>query len=387
MTGLLLVLWACSGDEAHEHEGHDEHEGGAHTEGELAAGDHHDGELVIPAAMLRDLRITTASAKALVGDERVAVLGELTVNDDGYAEVGVSLPARVRKLIKAPGDTVEAGAPLIELESAELGQSRAGLAVAEARADQAERAAGRKRELAGGAISAREVEEAEADLKAAAAERRAAETSLAAYGVGTSTDGGTIFTLRSPLAGVVLTREAHRGEVVDASHVLFRVADLEHLWLMVHAFERDALRAREGTTVDVTFAALPNRTFTGTVARVGHEVDAASRTVPIRIDLENADGILRPGMSATARLPLGSGEGVVGVPAEAVQRCDAGWCVFVPKDPGHFETRAVGRGRELGAEVEVLSGLTVGETVVVDGAFLLRAEAEKQEGGGDEHHH
>jgi cobalt-zinc-cadmium efflux system membrane fusion protein len=61
--------------------------------------------------------------------------------------------------------------------------------------------------------------------------------------------------------------------------------------------------------------------------------------------------------------------------------------VFVPRDPGHFEVRPVGRGRELGGAVEILSGLEAGETVVVDGAFLLRAEAAKQAGGGDEHHH
>jgi cobalt-zinc-cadmium efflux system membrane fusion protein len=236
-------------------------------------------------------------------------------------------------------------------------------------------------------VSAREVEEAAADLASAEAELRAAESSLDAFGVGTGTEGGAVFTLRSPIDGTVLSRQAHRGEVVDAAHVLFRIADLSQLWLVVHAFERDALRATEGAAVDVTFAALPNRTFRGTVANIGREVDAVSRTVPIRIDLENPDGVLRPGMSATARLPLGSGEGVVGVPAEAVQRCDAGWCVFVPKDPGHFETRPVGRGRELGSEIEILSGLSTGETVVVNGAFLLRAEAEKQEGGGDAHHH
>jgi cobalt-zinc-cadmium efflux system membrane fusion protein len=377
---ILWILLSCSGEERR-----DEHEHADETH-EDRVEEEHPGELVVREDMLRDLRITTTAAKALAGDERVAVLGELAVSDDRYAEVGVAVPARVRKLIQAPGDTVTVGTELIELESAELGRARAEVAIARARADQARRSSERKTELAG-AVSARQIEEAAADLASAEAELRAAEASLAAYGVGTGTEGGAAFTLRSPIAGTVLSREAHRGEVVDASHVLFRIADLSELWLVVHAFERDALRATEGAAVDVTFAALPNRAFRGTVARVGREVDATSRTVPIRIDLANPDGILRPGMSATARIPLGSGEGVVGVPAEAVQRCDAGWCVFVPKDPGHFESRPVGRGRELGGEIEILSGLAAGETVVVHGAFLLRAEAEKQEGGADAHHH
>jgi cobalt-zinc-cadmium efflux system membrane fusion protein len=68
-----------------------------------------------------------------------------------------------------------------------------------------------------------------------------------------------------------------------------------------------------------------------------------------------------------------------------VQRVRNEWCVFLPKDGNHFEIRRIGRGRDLGGEVEILSGLTGNETVVVDGAFLLKAQAEKGEGGHDEH--
>jgi cobalt-zinc-cadmium efflux system membrane fusion protein len=71
-----------------------------------------------------------------------------------------------------------------------------------------------------------------------------------------------------------------------------------------------------------------------------------------------------------------------------MQRFENGWCVFLPRDEeGVFEIRKVGRGRDLGAEVEVISDLRAGERVVVDGAFLLKAEADKMRGGGAEHHH
>lgn len=61
--------------------------------------------------------------------------------------------------------------------------------------------------------------------------------------------------------------------------------------------------------------------------------------------------------------------------------------MFIPRDPGHFEIRVVGRGRDLASEVEIVRGLTVGETIVVEGAFVLKAEAEKARGGGEEHEH
>jgi len=93
-------------------------------------------------------------------------------------------------------------------------------------------------------------------------------------------------------------------------------------------------------------------------------------------------------MSATARVPVGGeGEAIVAVPAAALQRLAESWCVFLPEGRGTFEVRPVGRGRELGGEVEVLTGLGAGETVVVDGAFLLKAEAEKSRGEGEHHEH
>jgi cobalt-zinc-cadmium efflux system membrane fusion protein len=91
-------------------------------------------------------------------------------------------------------------------------------------------------------------------------------------------------------------------------------------------------------------------------------------------------------MSATARLPVGAtGAAILTIPVASVQRVRNEWCVFLPKDANHFEIRRIGRGRDLGAEVEVLSGLRAGENIVVDGAFLLKAHAEKGEAGHGAH--
>ena len=170
--------------------------------------------------------------------------------------------------------------------------------------------------------------------------------------------------------------------------VAFRVGDLSSLWLVAHAFERDAVRVAVGAPARVTLAAFPGRPFTGRVTHVGRQVEAESRTIPVRVELANPDGSLRPGMSASAWLQVSTAnENVVTVPVAALQRVRDQWVVFVPKSTRTFEIRNVGRGRDLQGEVEVLTGLQPGETVVVDGAFLLKAEAEKAEGGGDHHDH
>jgi len=156
----------------------------------------------------------------------------------------------------------------------------------------------------------------------------------------------------------------------------------------VHAFERDAVRVKVGASVRVAFSALPGRVFSSAVTLVGSQVDVDSRTIPIRINLANEEGLLRPAMSATASVPLGDETStVLAVPAASLQRLREDWCVFLPRGEDRFEIRPVGRGRDLGGEVEIVSGLQTGETVVVEGAFLLKAEVEKSRGEGEHHEH
>jgi cobalt-zinc-cadmium efflux system membrane fusion protein len=352
------------------------------------------GVLAIDPEMLRDLRITTTRAEARSGGEGVTLLGEVRVNEDAFSEVGVPIAARVVEVLASPGDRVEARQALAKLESPELGKARAEAVAARARASLARRALQRKRELAAERIVAgREVQEAQFEATAAEAELRAAEGALRALGVEAEEAAGEqrvdpVFTLRSPIAGSVLDRSVVRGQMTEPGKTLFRVGDLARLWLTVHAFERDAIRVAPGSQARLTFPALPGRTLVGQVTLIGSQVDTTSRTLPIRVEVENSDGVLRPGMSAAAWIPIGDEtDTIVAVPAAAVQRTDGGWAVFLPRDEGAFEVRGVGRGRDLGGDVEIVSGLAPGERVVVDGAFLLKAEREKSRGAGDHHDH
>ncbi len=350
-----------------------------------------DDLLRISPDMLRDLKVTTLVVEAHRGAEEAPLLGELQVDANRYATVAAPIPAQVVAIRASPNQRVGRGDVLVELRSVELGRARAEHMSAEAQVELARQTLDRKRTLSSERIAARrEVEEAEANLKAAEAVLRAAAAALASLGAAPETLGEdpSRFELRSPIEGVVLERTAVLGQQADPSQPLFEIAALETVWLVVQAFERDAARVRVGASGRVTFPALPGRTFEGRVDQVGLQVDADSRTVPIRMTLPNPDGLFRPGMSSTAAIDLG-GEGVpvVAVPAASLQRLDDDWVVFLPRDEGAFETRAVGRGRDLGGEVEVVSGLSPGETVVVEGAFLLKAEADKARSAGEAHEH
>ena len=365
----------------------DEHEESA----ERSSPDTAESELRIADEMMRDLQVTTTVVSAHVSANEAAMLGEVEVDPDRYAEVSTPIPAQITALRAGLNAAVKRGQAVAELRSVDVGRARAALLTAESRVTLAQNVVDRKRALAADRIVAlREVQEAEAGLTAAQAEYRAATASLQALGVaptGTA-DDPSAFSLRSPISGTVLERAAAVGQQADPSRPLFRIADLSRVWVVVQAFERDAARVRQGAAARVTFAALPGQTFSATVASVGRLVTPESRTVPIRLSITGETTGLRPGMAATSVISVGEGGGtIIAVPTAAVQRINADWVVFVPRDDGRFEIRKVGRGRDLAGEVEIISGLKAGETIIVDGAFLLKAEADKARGQGEEHGH
>jgi cobalt-zinc-cadmium efflux system membrane fusion protein len=297
------------------------------------------------------------------------------------------------RLLAAPGDVVREGQLLVKLQSPELGKARAEYASAGARVTLADGALKRKRDLADERIvPQREVQEAEAAATEARSALRAASAALTALGVppspNTDNEGRepATFGLRSPVGGTVIERNILRGQMLDPSTPAFRIANLSTLWLTVHAFERDAVRIAKGAPARLSFSALPGQEFRGAVALIGSQVAKESRTVPIRIDVRNQRGLLRPGMSGSATVPVGaSANRILTIPVAAAQRVRNEWCVFLPRDASTFEIRTIGRGRDLGGEVEVLSGLRAGETIVVDGAFLLKSQAEKGEAAHEPH--
>ena len=389
---VAMVGAGCSGKREAKGDHHEAREEGHDHEPDEHSGQPEDHlRLRIDHEMLRDLRITTAKAEARAAGERVTALGELAVDQETYAEVASPVPARVVKVLARAGDLVEAGQPLAWLHSAELGKARAEVQAARARHDRAAQALARKRELAAEKlVTGGELQEAEAAAATAASEVRLALAALEAFGrSGDGAAGAARLTLRAPLAGTVIERTVVMGQLADPAHTLFRIGDLSHLWLTAHVFERDAMRVKIGGKASVVFAADPGRPVEAAITAIGREVEPSSRTVPVRLDVPNADGALRPGMSATVALPLGDDTArVVAVPLTSVQRVGDHWVVFLPgPEEGVFDVRPIGRGRELGGEVEVLSGLAAGEVVVVDGAFLLKAESDKARGEGAEHEH
>lgn len=385
LYALSLASFACgqpSTPEEHSSSPPAASEGNAHPE--------EDDAIHLSNDMARDLRVSTARVEERLGTGQVVVLGQIAPDQARYAEVAPFTSGQLVRVLVEQDGQVNTGTALAELRSSEVGRARADLLSANARLELAQQTVERKRALAGERIvPTREVQEAEAVFRAAAAEVRAATANLRALGAADQ-DGevdSSLFVVRSPIAGRVVERRTVLGQHADTDRPLFVVADLSRVWLIAQVFEREAVNIRVGSVAHVTMTALPGQEMDGRVTQVGRQVDPGSRTVPTRIELRNPTGTLRPGMSASVRVEVsGATSKMLTVPAAALQRVGQEWLAFVPESGQGFQMRRVGRGRDLGNDVEVVSGLAAGETVVVEGAFLLKAEAEKRRNGSETEH-
>uniref|UniRef100_UPI002DD67EBE efflux RND transporter periplasmic adaptor subunit n=1 Tax=Dokdonella sp. TaxID=2291710 RepID=UPI002DD67EBE len=282
------------------------------------------------------------------------------------------------------GDKVKAGQTMAELESAEVGQAQAAYLTARASSFAAEANLRRERELAERKVSSeRERELAEAAAITQQAELAAAMQRLRALGLRQSdisqirdARAGRV-SLLAPIDGTVIRREVSLGQAVQSASDAFQVADLSRLWVLLDLFEKDLPHVHSAQRAEIRTEAYPGRTFPAQVALIGSVIDEKTRTAPVRVEFDNSEGLLRPGQFVTATL---QGEATVAqtavltVPRKAVVTVEGKPLLFVQTGSGRFERRSVELGPSGGSLIEVRSGVSEGELVVVDGGFLLKSE-------------
>lgn len=336
------------------------------------------------ALALSDIEVGVASIASRGG---LRVTGTITYDQNLVSHVGPKTQGRVTDLRAELGSRVREGDILAHLESPDVGVTRSQLVEAEALLAIAQETFDRETRLeAAGISSRREVLDAEGQLRTIEASLRSAEERLRLFGAAAHGDGGH-FDVVAPYDGVVVERHAGRGEVVGPADQLFTIADLTVLWIELDIFERDMSRVTEDQPVELTTAAWPGRSFPARIVYVADVLDAQSRTVRARVEVDNSDGALKPGMFATAFINTAAGRTVVAVPRDAVQNVEGQDVVWIPGDEaGAFLANPVLLGEELpGGMVAIEAGLTAGDPVVVAGAFTLKAELAKGEFGGHGH--
>ena len=306
-----------------------------------------------------EVAATTAVASVQPFTHTVPAIGSVVPRPGHFAALGAPAPGRVARVYVAPGDRVATGAPLVQLEQASFAAAASG---ANAALSAAERAYERAERLSKeGIVPRRDVEQAAAELaamrSAAVSARRAQQLSV----------------IRSPIAGVVTRMSAVLGAQVDAGQTLVEVADPSAFDIELSVGPTEAAEVRPGARVTLSAGEKTGGESLGggTVTSVGAAVDSGSRAVPVRVAPASPKRALRLGESVYGEIGVGTRADAVVVPVEALVPEGEGYRVFVVDAQGRAAARDVTIGGRTEHDVEILSGLKGGETVVTRGAFGL----------------
>ncbi len=188
-------------------------------------------------------------------------------------------------------------------------------------------------------------------------------------------------TINSPSSGYIMERLVLPNMYVEPATKLYTLADLSHVWVNAQVFQNDVGRLKRGDTSSIMVDAYPGRTFIGRVEEILPQVDTTTRTVKVRVAVNNPGVTLKPGMFVNVVLKSGLGRQLV-VPASAVFQTGLRQVIFIDHGNGSLEPKDVSLGARVGDDFVVLKGLQAHQQIVTSASFLLDSESQLQAAAG-----
>lgn len=304
-------------------------------------------------------------------EKLVRTVGTISYSEQGLANVTMKIAGWVQTVhVNQTGVPVKKGQPLFDFYSPQLFSAQQEYRIA---LDDLEKA--RKR----GSSEALEMAQARAD---SAKERLVLFdiTNEQIQEIEKAKGLSKTLTIRSQIDGVVTDKEVVEGAYLEAGMTAYRIADLSKVWVMGKVYESDLPFIQVGQSAQMTLDYIPGKSFAGAIDYVYPYLQEGTREVQVRLVFANPDNQLKPGMYATITIRSALAEQAVLVPDMAVIDTGRRKVVYVLREPGKFESRAIQTGaRSGGNEYQVLEGLEPGQTVVVSGQFLLDSESRLRE--------
>lgn len=345
-----------------------------------------DPSVVVPSPELLDqLKLSDVGTRPVA--ETLRVSGRIDFDEQRLARIGATVTGRVTDIDALLGQRVRKGDVLARLNSSELSSQQLAYLKARAQLELNRRNAERAKALfEADVIGAAELQRRESEYQISKAETRAASDQLQLLGVSPAAidrlskqgEVNSVTPVAATMSGVVVERKLAQGQVVQPADSLFVVADLSRLWAVAQVPEQQVSQVKAGQAVSIEVPALGNEKLVGKLIFVGQTIDPETRTVLVRTELDNRDGRLKPAMLASMLIEAKPVERLV-VPASAVVRESDEDHVFIAEGEGAFRLAKVKLGPEQGGVRVVQSGLKGGEKLVVDGAFHLNNERNRQE--------
>jgi len=356
------------------------------------------GVAKIDPALAQGLIETQAVRAEQHAGRRLNLTGEVQLDLTRVVEIASAGAGRVEEIRRILGDTVAVPDVLAVIQSSEFGTAQAAFLEARAKLDLAQQTHEREKQLREQKISSEaDYLVARSELATAQAMVSAARKRLQLFGLSheqiesfAKADSEAPFgqlTLTAPISGTIIDQSIIRGQLIDATHTLYRIADLSRVWVWCNAYESDLAalheRVASGRPVpaEIRVGAFAQTTFRGTVDMIGSQLDRETRTLKVRVVADNPEGRLKPGMFVKVSIDLDGSQTVLRAPATAVLS-DAGQdFVFTRLTDELWVRRDVTVGPVSAGLVEVHSGLNDGDVIATKGAFMFKSEILKEKMG------
>jgi cobalt-zinc-cadmium efflux system membrane fusion protein len=329
--------------------------------------------------------LKVAEVQALPFRSMLRADGNIAFNDDALTPVFSPYSGRVLRLHAKLGDVVKKGMPLMTVEAAEFVQGQSDVATAKANVELARATERRQHDLFdAGAAALKDWRQAQAELASAQAAHAAARGRLRILGKSDAEIDGlergvtpsTAAVVTAPISGTVTQRQVGLGQYIasaatGAANPQFTIGDMTTVWLVANVREGDAPALRVGQPIEVRVLALPGRTFSAKIAWIGAAVDPVTHRLPVRAEVQNREGLLKPMMFASFSVATSETVQAPAVPHTAVVYEGEKTRVFVVSADGGIAVRNVEVGRHEGDMIEIVGGLRPGEKIVTAGTLFV----------------
>jgi cobalt-zinc-cadmium efflux system membrane fusion protein len=325
--------------------------------------------------------------------------GEVALNENAAVHISPRIAGIIESVSVDIGARVKAGETLFTLASVELGKALAEFERNRTLSDLTEKVLARETKLREQKVgSEQDVIDAQMAYEQHRTDLQASEQMLHVLGL-TEGDlasmrepshgaGAGRLSIRAPIAGTIIEKHAVSGEMAEPGKDVMLLSDLTTVWVWANVQSRDLARLlaaekRGAVAVEVTVSAFPDRQFKGVLDYVGATMNEQTRTVKVRATVKNPDWELRPGMFCEVALSLANGqsEEILAAPRAAVLADESKAFVFKHWKDDFFVRQDVRKGRDFFGMIEILDGLQAGDTVVTEGAFLLKSDVLREKMG------
>jgi cobalt-zinc-cadmium efflux system membrane fusion protein len=340
--------------------------------------------------------VRTATKDTLVA--KISLPGVITLNQNKTAHISSFVHGKVVSLATDMGDRVRRDQALVTINSPEFAQAQADFLEARAKLNFSQKEYERAKMLfKEKAIEERELLRREAEHERLATEFGSSESILHSYGLDQTQIEGLIkkctslwneadlcelanpnLPILSPVAGTVIFRDVIVGEHVDPQKILLTVSNLNILWALLDAYEKDLPFINRKSAVTIQSPLYPEKEFKGTISYISDIIDEKLRTIKIRVEVENPGRLLKPNMYIQGIVENKAVEReALAIPEEAIQNLDGEKIVFILEDEDVFAAHHVELGEKIGNKRIIARGLREGEKIVIKGAFNLKSELTK----------